>query len=430
MRPAQTRSVKSISSTVTTFVRLWRMRAGLTTIPANVSRRTVLKACMFDVDEELGLRHQCEWMAKEPADAKTLPVSRVLVVFGGRSHEHQISCLSAATVVHALSEAGHAVVTSGITRDGRWTDSEVPVAAKGMLPEVAGGNTAALVAFRDGVTLVTFDEHDTAIVRRQPVDVVFPVLHGAGGEDGTIQGLCETLGVPYVGADVAASALGVDKVAMKLQFALAGLPQVPFVAVTAAQFANELDPICDTIVRQLDGPWFVKPACEGSSFGITRVTDSEELVPALANAFQFGTKVIVEAGQDHAREIEVGVIGSFDDIHVTTPGEIVSAHTFYDFDAKYVTASTLVIPAYIDEAIATEIRALAESAYRAIGCRGLARVDFFLVGTELLVNEINTIPGFTSQSMFPLLWEHEGWPFSQLVDRLIADALTVGSKNV
>lgn len=355
-------------------------------------------------------------------------MSRVLVVFGGRSHEHQISCLSAATVVHALNEAGHDVVTAGITRKGRWTDSDVPVAANGTLPEVAGGNTATLVAFREQVALVTFDEHDATMVRRQTVDVVFPVLHGAGGEDGTIQGLCETIGVPYVGADVAASTLGVDKVAMKQQFAHVGLPQVPFVAVTATQFAADPGPVCDTIVRQLDAPWFVKPACEGSSFGITRVTESNDLAAALTHAFQFGTKVIVEAGQDDAREIEVGVIGS-EDIQVTAAGEIVSAHTFYDFDAKYVTASTLVIPADIDATIATQIRILAETAYRAIGCRGLARVDFFLAGTELLVNEINTIPGFTSQSMFPLLWAHEGWPFSQLVDRLITDALRVGSPN-
>lgn len=350
------------------------------------------------------------------------------MLFGGRSHEHQISCLSAATVVAALNEAGHTVIPVGITREGRWTDSAVPNAPAGTLPEVTGGNTTALVTFPDGATLVTFDGDDTNIVNRQPIDVVFPVLHGAGGEDGTIQGLCETVGVAYVGADVAASTLGVDKVAMKHQFAQAGLPQVPFVAVTQQQFAKQRDTVLDTIVTTLNAPWFVKPACEGSSFGISRVVDSNELADAVAGAFRFGPKVIVEEGKDGAREIEVGVIGH-DELNVTTPGEIVSAHTFYDFDAKYVTASTLVIPADIEPAIAAQIHTLAKQAYQAIGCRGLARVDFFLTDTQLLVNEINTIPGFTSQSMFPLLWAHEGRPFSRLVDRLIADALGDGAKQ-
>lgn len=361
-------------------------------------------------------------MAKEPTDAKAWPVSRVLVMFGGRSHEHQISCLSAATVVAALREAGHEVVTLGITREGRFTASDVPKAPVGKLPEVAEGNTVALVAMREGVTLVTFDHDDQTIIERRIIDVVFPVLHGAGGEDGTIQGLCETLGVAYVGADVAASTLGVDKVAMKQQFARAGLPQVSFVPVTARQFTDEPDTVIDGIVAALNAPWFVKPAGEGSSFGINRVTQKLDLGEALAAAFRYGSKVIVEEGLTGARELEVGVIGS-DEIHVTTPGEIVSAHTFYDFDAKYVTASTLVVPAEIAQSVAKELRALAKVAYRAIGCRGLARIDFFLDGPRLLVNEINTIPGFTSQSMFPLLWAHEGLSFEEVVDRLVTDSL-------
>jgi len=357
-----------------------------------------------------------------------MPVSRVLVVFGGRSHEHSISCLSAATVVSALIEAGHDVVSVGITRDGRWTRSAVPVAVNGALPSVTNGDTAALVALRDGVSVVTFTSDDTTIASTEPVDVVFPVLHGAGGEDGSIQGLCETLGVAYVGADIAASARGVDKIAMKQQFAAAGLPQVPFVPLTAATFAADPAGELARIQTQLHTPWFVKPACEGSSFGITRVTDDAELDAAIRYAFTFGEKVIVEQGLVGARELEVGVIGH-DTVTVTRPGEIVSAHTFYDFDAKYVTTSTLNIPAEIDPATTHALQVLARRAYHAIGCRGLARIDFFYYDGALLVNEINTIPGFTAHSMFPLLWAYEGEPFTHIVHRLITDALETSEKK-
>ncbi len=354
-------------------------------------------------------------------------MSRILVVFGGRSHEHPISCLSAATVVDALITAGHDVVIVGITRQGRWSRQSVPQAKDTSLPHVNDdAPTATLARLKDGVHLLTFAHDDATVTSQEPVDVVFPVLHGIGGEDGTIQGLCDTLGVAYVGADVAASALGVDKVAMKQAFAARNLPQVAFVPVTKHQFVTGQSGIITTIETTLDGPWFVKPACEGSSFGITRVTDASALADAISHAFTFGEKVIVEAAVTNARELEVGVIG-YDDVTVTTPGEIVSAHTFYDFDAKYVTTSTLTIPADIPQDLATKIRSLATVAYRAIGCRGMARVDFFYTGTELYVNEINTIPGFTAHSMFPLLWAHEGWTFSQLVDRLVNDAQNAAS---
>lgn len=354
--------------------------------------------------------------------AKICVVSRVLVLFGGRSPEHSISCLSAHTVTRALTDAGHTVLTVGIRQDGRWTRSDVPVASGDALPKVGDGPTCSLVMRATGVALVTFTNDGDAIAASEPVDVVFPVLHGAGGEDGSIQGFCETVGVAYVGADVAASARGVDKVAMKQDFAAAGLPQVPFVPVTHRVFRDDADAVVRQIVTELPAPWFVKPACEGSSFGISRVEQAADLPAAITHAFTFGAKVIVEAGLTGARELEVGVIGS-DDLNITGPGEIVSAHTFYDFSAKYLTASALHIPADVSDDVATQIRDIAATAYRAIGCRSFARVDFFYVDGELLINEINTIPGFTAHSMFPLLWAHENVPFAELVDQLVSAAL-------
>lgn len=347
-------------------------------------------------------------------------MSRVLVVFGGRSHEHQISCLSAATVVTGLATAGHTPVTVGVTRDGRWVRTDVPDAPAGTLPEVNDGPTATLVVTGDGVDVLTFDDagHVTA---REPVDVAFAVMHGAGGEDGTIQGMFATLGLPYVGANVAASALGVDKIAMKRTFAAHGIPQTPFVGVTRHTFHTDPAATVTAITDTLAAPWFVKPACEGSSFGISRIDDPDQLAEAITHAFTFGADVIVEAAVMDARELEVGVLGS-DTPEVTGPGEIVSAHTFYDFDAKYSVASQLIIPADVPPQQVAEIKRLAQVAYQAIGCTGFARVDFFLTGDTLLLNEINTIPGFTGHSMFPLLWAHEGMPVHELCDRLVRDA--------
>lgn len=348
-------------------------------------------------------------------------------MFGGRSHEHQISCLSARTVVDAARAAGHTPVTVGVDRQGRFVRCDVPVAEPGLLPEVGDGPTATLVRTREQVDVVTFND-DGTVTTAEPVDVAFAVMHGAGGEDGTIQGLFDTLGLPYVGANVAASALGVDKIAMKQQFAAAGLPQVPFVAVTRPAFTASPQTVVDEIARRLHAPWFVKPACEGSSFGISRIDDKNALDDAIRHAFTFGARVIVEEGVVGARELEVGVIGDADP-EITVPGEIVSAHTFYDFDAKYTVSSTLNIPADVPESLVEQIKRLATVAYQAIGCTGLARVDFFLTGEKLLVNEINTIPGFTAHSMFPMLWAHEGMPFPQLVDRLISDALHAAKPN-
>ena len=345
---------------------------------------------------------------------------RVLLLYGGRSAEHAISCLSARSVVDVVDPSRYDVVTVGITRGGRWTrtDGVAPATSDRRLPEVADdGPTVALVGTRSGPRLVEFDADDAEITSQHAVDVAFPLLHGPWGEDGTVQGLLATVGVPYVGADVTASSIGVDKAAMKASFTARGLPQLAYQSVHRRRWeADEAGVRADLAAIPL--PWFVKPARQGSSIGITKVREPGELSAAMHAAFDHA---VVEEGLEGAREIEVGVLGD-GEVQVTRPGEILPTHEFYDFEAKYLDTSELVIPADVDAWVVAETDRLARIAYQAIGCRGLARVDFFLRGDELVVNEINTIPGFTPASMFPQLWAAEGLPYARLVDRLLTDA--------
>jgi D-alanine-D-alanine ligase len=353
-------------------------------------------------------------------------VKRVLLLFGGRSSEHEVSCLSARSVLAAIDRDRYEVLAVGITRDGRWTstDGTIVTPPGRPLPEVDdAGPTVALVGTRSGPTLIELDEAGGTSRVIGEVDVAFPVLHGPYGEDGTVQGLLATVGVPFVGADVTGSSIGIDKAAMKAAFAAVGLPQGAYATVAQRRWLDEPDAVTAELEDALAFPWFVKPARQGSSIGISKVTGAAGLGAALDEAFRYDAVAVIEHGLDAPRELEVGILGN-ERIEVTAPGEIRPSHEFYDFEAKYLDESELVIPADIDADLAMRIDDLARTAYRAIGCRGMARVDFFLGSDgQLVINEINTIPGFTPNSMFPRLWDTEGVGYPSLVDRLLELAL-------
>ena len=353
---------------------------------------------------------------------------RVLVLFGGRSAEHEISCLSARSVLAALDPQRYLVTTVGITRDGRWTlVSGVPDTAEGVLPSVdEEGDTVALVQTRKGPRLVRFgDSFDGQELG--PVDVCFPVLHGPYGEDGTVQGLLASYAIPYVGADVASSAVGVDKRQMKNVFKARGLPQVPYQAVSRSSWDADAQGVLDGLEDELGYPMFTKPARQGSSIGIKLCRNRDDVVAGIDEALTYGRVVIVERGLDRPREIECGVLGNSElDLDVTPPGEIRTQHEFYDFEGKYLDNTLqLQCPADVPPDIAEQCRRYAAEAYLSIGARGMARVDFFYLDDtgELLLNEINTIPGFTAASMFPHVWQAQGVTYPQLVDRLLALAM-------
>ena len=352
-------------------------------------------------------------------------MKRVLVLFGGRSAEHEVSCLSATSVLEAIDRDRYEVVTIGITRDGRWTLTDGVPAAAGdrALPEVDDdGPTAALVGTRQGPMLVHLDDAGGRVATVGAIDVAFPVLHGPWGEDGTVQGMLATVGLPYVGSDVTASSIGIDKGAMKAAFAAAALPQLGYLTVHRSRWGTAADDVLTELLDRLPLPWFTKPARQGSSIGISKVSAIGELDAAMTEALRYDDVVVVEEGVVGARELEVGVLGDAD-IEVTRPGEILPSHEFYDFEAKYLDASELQVPAEVSEEVVQRCMALARRAYRAIGCRGLARVDLFLSADgDLKVNEINTIPGFTPASMFPRLWAAEGVDYPELVDRLLRSA--------
>ena len=345
---------------------------------------------------------------------------RVVVLFGGRSAEHEISCLSARSVIDALDPARHEVIPVGITREGRWHVMAAPPALPsetGHLPEVADGSGEAAELVEG---LGRSRELVAADGRRTEIDVVFPVLHGPYGEDGATQGLLELAGVPFVGAGVLGSALGMDKAVQKVVFAAAGLPVVDHEVVREPEWNEDADGVAAR-VEAIGFPVFTKPATLGSSVGIRKVRDHDELEAGLAEAFRYARKAVVERSVEGAREIECAVLGN-DDPVASIAGEIVPrGHDFYDYDAKYLDeqGAQLVVPADLEPALLTTIQRMAVTAFRAIECAGMARVDFFVRGDEVLVNEVNTIPGFTSISMYPKLWEASGLPYPDLVERLL-----------
>ncbi len=346
---------------------------------------------------------------------------RVGVIFGGRSGEHEVSLRSAESIINALDRDKYEVVPIAITKAGKWLASSE---ATNLLPSAVMTNADQHVAIFGDPTekgLARFSgENEPG--KRDKLDVVFPVLHGTYGEDGTIQGLLEMADVPYVGCGVLGSAAGMDKVVMKRLFREAGLPIVEFVHFLRSQW--EADPLLIElrVVEEIGFPCFVKPANLGSSVGISKATDAKSLNEAIALAAKYDRKIVVERGVD-AREIEVSVLGN-DQPTASLPGEIVpQSAEFYDYQAKYISAdgARLEIPANLSEAQTAEIQQLAVRAFQAIDGSGLGRVDFFLEKEtgKLLLNEINTMPGFTSISMYPKLWEASGLSYSQLIDRLI-----------
>jgi D-alanine-D-alanine ligase len=339
---------------------------------------------------------------------------RVGVLFGGRSGEHEVSLASAASVMRGLDPDKYEAVPIGITKDGHWLVGE---GAAKMLPEVLkGGRRVMLTADPTEAALMPLDRGAGA----QRLDVVFPVLHGTFGEDGTIQGMLDLAGLPYVGAGVLGSAIGMDKDVAKRLCQEAGIPVVPWVAVHRWRWEKEREAVKSEIEEKFSYPLFVKPATLGSSVGMTKVHNAEELGPALDLACEFGMKILVEKAMD-AREIEVSVLGNHEP-QASVPGEIVPHREFYDYTAKYLEDGTqLLIPAELKPAQVQKIQKQAVDAFRVLELSGMARVDFFLEkkGNKLFLNEVNTIPGFTSISMYPKLWEASGIPFRELIDKLI-----------
>jgi D-alanine-D-alanine ligase len=351
---------------------------------------------------------------------------RVGVIFGGRSGEHEVSLRSAESIINALDRSKYEVVPIGISKQGKWlASSDATKLLPGVVMETADQSVAI---FGDPTQrgLTRFSEKEPA-AKREQLDVIIPVLHGTFGEDGTIQGLMEMADVPYVGCGVLASACGMDKVIMKRLFHEAGLPIVNYVWFLRTQWEADPQKIEQHIVNKIGYPCFVKPANLGSSVGVSKADDARELSAAIALAAKFDRKVIVEKGVN-AREIEVSVLGNDHPI-ASVPGEIAPASSveFYDYKAKYVdpNGAKLMIPAELPAATAAQIQQLAVRAFQAIDGSGLSRVDFFLerATNNLLVNEINTMPGFTSISMYPKMWEASGIPYNELIDRLIQLAL-------
>ncbi|MET1033917.1 MAG: D-alanine--D-alanine ligase family protein [Arthrobacter sp.] len=358
---------------------------------------------------------------------------RIALLFGGRSSEHSVSCVTAAGVLHAINRDKYDVVPIGIARDGRWSllegDPEAWSLASGSAPEVVvGPETIRLAADGAGRELIA-QRADGSAHGLGEVDLVFPLLHGPFGEDGTLQGLLELADVPYVGSGVAASAIGMDKHFMKVVFAAAGFRVGPYVVVTDKQWARDEDAALAS-AGHLEYPLFVKPSRAGSSVGITRVDVPDQLRDAVVAARAHDPKVVIEQGIA-GREIECAVLEGrgCGTPRTSLPGEVAVAegdHTFYDFEAKYVEggAARLSCPADLpDEAIA-EVRRLAAEAFDAVGAEGLSRVDFFYTPAgEWVVNEINTMPGFTPISMYPQMWSATGLDYPDLIDELIWLAL-------
>ncbi|WP_395694256.1 D-alanine--D-alanine ligase family protein [Nocardioides sp.] len=358
---------------------------------------------------------------------------RVAVVFGGRSSEHAISCVTAGSVLAAIDRDAYDVVPIGIATDGRWVlesgDPErLRIEGPDRLPEVDGDRATIALAPEAASTGLVVTEPAQPPRTLGEVDVVFPLLHGPWGEDGTIQGMFEMAGVRYVGAGVLASAVSMDKAYMKVVLAAAGLPVLPSTTVTARQWAA--DPAgCRDRAATLGYPLFAKPARGGSSIGISKVHDAGELDEAVEEALRYDPKVLLETYAADAREVECGVLEALDGTPETSlPAEIriSGEHEFYDFAAKYLPEehTELDVPAVLPDDVTARVREMSAQAFEAVGCEGLARVDFFLLPDgRVVVNEINTMPGFTPTSMYPRMWAASGVDYPALVDRLLQLAL-------
>jgi D-alanine-D-alanine ligase len=358
---------------------------------------------------------------------------RVAVVFGGRSSEHGISCVTAGSVLQAIDREVYDVIPVGIATDGRWVlesddTDRLRIESADKLPTVDGTRATIALAQETGATGLVVHEPSQPPQTLGEVDVVFPLLHGPWGEDGTIQGMLEMVGVRYVGAGVLASAVSMDKAYMKIVLQAAGLPVMPSITVTAREWAADPAAARDRAAA-LGYPLFLKPARGGSSIGISKAHDASELDAGIEEALRHDPKVLVEVSAEGAREIECGVLQALDGTPETSvPAEIriTGDHEFYDFAAKYLPeeATQLDVPAVLPDEVTARMQELAARAFEAVGCEGLARVDFFVMPDgSLVVNEINTMPGFTPLSMFPRMWAASGLEYGALVDRLIRLAL-------
>jgi len=355
------------------------------------------------------------------------------VIFGGRSGEHEVSLMSARSVMEALDEEKYEIVPIGITKQGRWIASGDPMKALAA-GEAEASQSAALLGdpSQRGLMQLKDKERTVEATQLSELDVIFPVLHGTYGEDGTVQGLLELAGLPYVGAGVLGSVLGLDKIAFKDIMRAHRLPVVNDAALKRKEWDADPGGVIDRIEAELDYPVFTKPANMGSSVGISKCRSRAELEAGLAEAARYDRKMIVEAAVPAAREIEVSVLGNDDPI-ASMPGEIIPSREFYSYEAKYIDdgdqASKLLIPAPLSSDMTEKVRDLAVRVYKAVDCAGMARADFLLAGEsdpgpeKLYINEINTIPGFTSISMYPKLWEASGISYPELVDRLIELAI-------
>ncbi|MFC5721180.1 D-alanine--D-alanine ligase family protein [Streptomyces gamaensis] len=371
-----------------------------------------------------------------PQSPQTGRKPRVAVVFGGRSSEHAISVVTAGAVLRAIDRTKYDVLPIGITTDGRWAlttdDPERMAITERALPSVE-----QLDRSPDGTVVLPVDPSDREVVYSEPgtvpkalgeVDVVFPVLHGPYGEDGTLQGMLDLAGVPYVGSGVLASAVGQDKEYMKRIFLSFGLPVGPYEVIRPREWAA--DPVAarrkiTDFAEQHGWPLFVKPARAGSSMGITKVADAAGLDEAIAEAQRHDPKILVEALL-RGREIECGVLEFADGPRASVPAEIppVTAHDFYDFEAKYIDSASGIVPAPLTEEETRRVQELAVRAFDAASCEGLVRADFFLTEDgEFVINEINTMPGFTPISMYPRMWQESGVSYPELIDRLVEAAL-------
>lgn len=344
---------------------------------------------------------------------------RVGVIFGGRSGEHEVSLQSATSVINYLDKEKFDIVPLGISKEGKWL---LPHEAKDALSSgldvpstevILRGGTGDLIPLENGVG-----------VSATKVDVVFPVLHGTYGEDGTIQGLLELAQIPYVGSGVLASAVGMDKAFMKDVFAVKGLPIVPYRVYTFKEWQSDMEGILNELEESLEYPLFVKPANLGSSVGVSKAKDIEGLKKGIHEAFRYDRKIVVEQGLSNIREIECSVLGNDEPI-ASIPGEIIPNRDFYDYKAKYIdNASELIIPAKLKPETKKRVQDLAVKAFKALDSAGMARVDFFVTqDEEVILNEINSIPGFTKISMYPKLWEASGIDYTELLTRLIELAL-------
>jgi D-alanine-D-alanine ligase len=368
---------------------------------------------------------------------------RIGVLYGGRSGEHEVSLASAAAVFANLDRARYEPVPIRIEKDGRWALADrapTSVSAAEVIEQARleaarparSGREVHLVARPSAETILSIDrrsgeraEEGAAVVTGLNLDAIFPVLHGPYGEDGTIQGLLELANVPYVGAGVLASAVGMDKALMKVVFAAAGLPVCPYRVVLRHQWEKRRDGLAADVEAALGYPVFVKPANLGSSVGISKAKTRAELAAAVDLAGEFDRKIVIEAAVPDAREIECAVLGN-DVPEASVPGEVIPSREFYDYEAKYLDdGSKTVIPAGLEADVAATVQRLSIAAFQAIDCAGMARVDFLLSRADgaIFVNEVNTIPGFTTISMYSKLWGATGVPYPALLDRLIALAL-------